>query len=506
MINQIKKLTLYNKLARDKQLLTLAAVSVTVCVLAGQVSLSRLVPGLPEDLIRVRSLALVLVLIAVLPVLQRDYHRLLAPPLLCLGALCGYLLLRGVVDPGPQTFSKSIDIVFLLVQACVVALIASHPNARLAIAYTIIACATALFAVALYGQLTSLTGEVAEFGFGWGKVIGAITLNRIEFLGFCVVLVILIVHTVLSRMALYSLLLLGSLFLFGTWGTLQKSALAASIVVIVGVTILHLFRRRWRTAIMIIAMFTCGAALTAMVFASHVAGRFQQSINISQRTVDTEKNKKNAAMLARPVLHQAKWRAKSSYQDPATIVDIPIASREGSLPTADDEPWQGSLKLRYCYFKSATLLERKPGTPVLCFERHLVDSTSRLVLMAEAIRGFVTRPVFGYGLASYQVLLIHPETKTPDPYLYPHNLFLEVAFEGGTVGLVLLIIALAVVLRAAWKTSAPTGVSVPVLGFAAFMAISVLFSGDIYDSRPMWLSLILLSFYDPGDDSWLRTS
>jgi len=91
-------------------------------------------------------------------------------------------------------------------------------------------------------------------------------------------------------------------------------------------------------------------------------------------------------------------------------------------------------------------------------------------------------PWFGIGLAGFEVLGNH---------VYPHNLFLEVFCEGGLVGIVLLMLVLApplvaVVRRRGGAASHDYGALVVVL-------FSAQFSGDLYDSRTVFVFGALLT-------------
>ncbi|MBF0689115.1 MAG: O-antigen ligase family protein [Cellulomonas sp.] len=73
--------------------------------------------------------------------------------------------------------------------------------------------------------------------------------------------------------------------------------------------------------------------------------------------------------------------------------------------------------------------------------------------------------------------------------VYPHNLVLAVGAEGGLVGLLALVVALAVPLTIAWRARAVSrDVAFAVAGACAIL-IASLFSGDYYDTRFLWFLL-----------------
>ena len=85
---------------------------------------------------------------------------------------------------------------------------------------------------------------------------------------------------------------------------------------------------------------------------------------------------------------------------------------------------------------------------------------------------------------------------------YPHNLFLEVTVESGLLGLLLLMIIVSVVM---WQGSSKTLRNNPYayLSYIAFVSLLVAtqFSGDIYDSRSIFLlGLMTLSHHITSDN------
>jgi len=85
-------------------------------------------------------------------------------------------------------------------------------------------------------------------------------------------------------------------------------------------------------------------------------------------------------------------------------------------------------------------------------------------------------PLFGAGLNSFAVRT---------GFVHPHNVFLEIFAEGGAIGLGLFLFMLAAVIGTFWKQRAALDPS----SVAAFALIFVAcqFSGDLYDSRGLFL-------------------
>jgi O-antigen ligase len=91
-------------------------------------------------------------------------------------------------------------------------------------------------------------------------------------------------------------------------------------------------------------------------------------------------------------------------------------------------------------------------------------------------------PLFGIGLAGFGVIGNH---------IYPHNLFLEVFCEGGLVGLLLLMLVLGPPLAAAVRRR--PGPAPRDYGAFVLVLFSAQFSGDLYDSRTVFVFGALLT-------------
>lgn len=97
-------------------------------------------------------------------------------------------------------------------------------------------------------------------------------------------------------------------------------------------------------------------------------------------------------------------------------------------------------------------------------------------------------PLFGIGLAGFAVVGNH---------VYPHNLFLEVFCEGGLVGLALLMLLLGPPLAAIVRRRSGADPR----DHAAFVValLSAQFSGDLYDSRTVFVLAIFLAVLTSTD-------
>jgi len=110
-------------------------------------------------------------------------------------------------------------------------------------------------------------------------------------------------------------------------------------------------------------------------------------------------------------------------------------------------------------------------------ERH---DSGRSGIYAAALDLGRKSPLFGVGLNAFAIRSGFP---------YPHNVFLEIFVEGGAVGLVLFLVMLGAVSRAFWRHRDmlhPASAAAFALVFTACQ-----FSGDLYDSRGLFLLPVL---------------
>ncbi|RYZ43502.1 MAG: O-antigen ligase family protein [Myxococcaceae bacterium] len=108
--------------------------------------------------------------------------------------------------------------------------------------------------------------------------------------------------------------------------------------------------------------------------------------------------------------------------------------------------------------------------------------SGRDVLYASALQLGRDHPVTGAGLAAFPGLGLG---------VYPHNIFLEVFCEGGTVGLLFFAGVVATFLRSAFLRR--HGLDGATVGAAVLVLLGSQSSGDLYDSRALFLLMVMAS-------------
>lgn len=141
----------------------------------------------------------------------------------------------------------------------------------------------------------------------------------------------------------------------------------------------------------------------------------------------------------------------------------------------------------FCVVGSVALLHTELGQTALeVFSHRILEQTvekrytaSRDSLFSSAVELGLERPVAGWGLSGFR----------SHSWTYPHNLFLETFAEGGLIGVSLLLF----VFWTWWRTlrSNRQAFSGTTLASLALVVTAASFSGNIYDSRGVFVLLAL---------------
>ncbi|MGH4023388.1 MAG: O-antigen ligase family protein [Pseudonocardiaceae bacterium] len=117
---------------------------------------------------------------------------------------------------------------------------------------------------------------------------------------------------------------------------------------------------------------------------------------------------------------------------------------------------------------------------------HEHQFSGRPELFGQALKIFVAHPLFGGGLDSFYTRFGYSEDLG-----YPHNLLVEVAATGGMVGLGLLVAFTVSLVRHVRPRGQVGPDQLAMLMGVIFVATAGMFSGDLYDSRFLWIFAVL---------------
>lgn len=448
-----------------------ASAMLALSILVGKLRLPLGPLGIESSpILDVRLLALILTIALLAPsIRQFDYRRLLTPALWALMAFVAYMVGRSFLSPSETGLGKQLDMIYLAAQAVMTCFVMARASTRVAFGLAIVAFAAAYLFANLADKAIHFTGPAQNVGLGWGPIGTAVTFNRLMFLGACVSFIFAFSPTRWR----WAFLILGALFLYGGLASLQKAAAAfymVSLAIAFGVMAAS---KAWRMAVLTGVAVAAAAVAFVATSGGDFASRVEQAVSDKQVV---------GATMATPLEVEPSDLGEDFRQLPQHGITHEVAT----------QPTQFSVQTDYCIFQRNP---EKDALEIACRDRMVVDRTSRPVLFLEAFRGFSSAPVFGNGMGNYEVFLINEEHLRPDRYYYPHNLLLEVAFEGGVVGVALLGISLLAGWYLAAKTTKPLPVSAFGWAFIAFMLCSSMFAGDIYDTRLLWLTTLSLIGY-----------
>lgn len=118
------------------------------------------------------------------------------------------------------------------------------------------------------------------------------------------------------------------------------------------------------------------------------------------------------------------------------------------------------------------------------------SSATRLAYWTGTLDRSEESPLLGHGIGSWPVIVLSIDDRG-----YPHNMFLEVLFELGTLGLTLLVCLILVALKGLFQRDAlthdPSRMFVLLLFVNVF--VNAMVSGDISDNRAVFLALGLMA-------------
>lgn len=376
--------------------------------------------------------------------------------LITLAGLLLYLFVRSFFDVFPDTPAKRLDLFYLGVQTLLVAVVVSRTNLVEILGYNVLALATIYLTIAIGGQLFECLGSKENFGLGWGPIGGPITFNRIQFLAACVSLCFAAASDS-RRKLMFDLL--ATIFLFATFASIQKAAILSAFLSLGTVTIFFVTTGEMRRMVSLLIIVTVATTAFYYMNASRLSAR------LAGLTQDNLK--------------------------------IPPQSAEGGDgPAKHFLITEFGIIMQYCSSPSPRIPDI---TRIPCQTVEFKDRTSRLVFASEAIRGFLQKPIFGNGIASFSVTVPDPYTLRPDTYRYPHNMILEIASEGGLVALASMAVAITAAFCGLCRSQATIPTRTYIGMFMMFLFLSTMFSGDFYDSRLFWVCAAALAFWKEHD-------
>lgn len=121
--------------------------------------------------------------------------------------------------------------------------------------------------------------------------------------------------------------------------------------------------------------------------------------------------------------------------------------------------------------------------------------SGRAEIATDSWQLFLESPLLGKGIDGY-----YASIGSYSGFVYPHNLALATLAESGLVGAILLAAAVLALSRSGAR-SPRSSEALFFLAGALFVAVASLFSGDYYDTRFLWLFLVLASVEGRREDA-----
>lgn len=411
--------------------------------------------------------------ILLLPIIRLLSWTIRSPAFLTLLALAIYMIVRSAFDPSDLGAAKQIDLLYFLGQIALLGLVVSHGGRVVYIGCWILALTAVYFSVAGVAQALAAPDDPRYVGMGWGPIGTAVTFNRLMFLGFATAMTFALIVPRFRGIALF----VAAVLLYGCWASIQKAAIAFSLVGLLAMIGAFVGARRYRSAGLVVAVALSAGLVFVGTYGDRFATRLDSAVSLDVAAVGAPSPDQSEPSSPPP---------KYSY-----IPRLKLSVENTEKPTAVE------LSSEYCLYQQSRTVDAT--LEVVCRRATFVDRTARLSFAAEALRGYVQRPLIGHGMGQFQITTINASNLLPDSYFYPHNFLLEVAFEGGTVGLVLALLALVLLATELTKGRAPLAARILFTSFMVFMFLSTMVAGDFYDSRLFWLAAFGLGWWGKSD-------
>ena len=511
----------------------IATCALMFAILSGKLTFAFLLPDhlLPTFLLEFRLWG-ILAVVFLLRRSLRDIQQFREP--IFIGTICllAFFVVRSI---GLANSAEPIlDALYLAIEATAVAVLAAKQECVKTMGVMSLLLAMVLFLLALWGvRNEDLNGP------GWAPIGGPITFYRIEYLGLCIAL-----YCFMDRSKTIFLVLICAFF-FATWSSLSKIAVAASIVALVPVLVVELARNQYKRLILLSLALLAGffvwqtrlgptmqlrfagsAVLQEGLAGTRPVARTQVAVEeglaglanatpVARTQVAVEEGLAglaNATPVARTPMAVEEGLAGRANARP--VARTPMAAEailpqaaglastrvsNGAVPSGDNLAVDGLppsnrslnpgqdlfLQSEYCILTAEIARE--------CRSNALTDRSGRLLMFAEAMRGFAQSPIIGNGLGQYAVRSINVGTNVLEVYDYPHNILAEIAFTGGAIALVLMLSFLAYTAHLFANAPLREPRSAALISFGIFMFLSALVAGDLYDFRLFFCLCIGLS-------------
>ncbi|MHB0984018.1 MAG: O-antigen ligase family protein [Sulfuricella sp.] len=489
-----------------RNMLHVAAISsLFVGLLAGRFSVERLFHGVSQsDWLQFRLWGIALSAIFVISLMlttgtekrklsSETIIYLVALTLLHIALISGALLLGN-----PQAQSGYLfDVMVVLVGvALAVSLFRSPVELRI---FALIAETVGLifFALAVMGF-----GNPELNGPGWAPFGGPITFYRIEFLTFCSGLYLF--ATAKSRTSALFHLAISVIGLFSAFMSLSKAPLVGAIVV-VAYFAFWLFSKKEYARLGAVCAVTIIAAASLYVYGGAILQlRLQESGYFSSPKFNTQTQ---TLYLSDVTLADLVGAPRAPAPSTTSLSDVTLADLVGAkkIYLSDirfenlSEPQQERIAaLGLVMGRSAPDYHTDSPAFIRYADQMVVlrDQSNRLHLLAHAYDLFRTNKWFGVGVGNYQYSGINAYTGQFEEYKYPHNILMEVLATNGLVGLLLFALTLLIGASLMQRLLFRHDAALFFIGYAGFVFVTSLFSGDIYDFRLFWfVTMILIMCY-----------
>lgn len=475
-----------------------------VTIFSGRFSLGRLAEVLVlPDWLEVRTISLALAIFMIL--LGRHYHyfklRQISASeiffILALGIFYVYSIINISVWGAQEIRGIFIyDTLTIFITLLLILAIIGNKNDLIGLLFCAEMLGLGLFILAAAG-----VGNPDLNGHAWAPVGGPITFYRIEFFAFCAALYLAwesekwstrIAHSVISWACL-----------FATLASLSKAAILG---VIIGAFVLlfhSVIVSRYRRLLVLVVILVLVAVPYYYFMGSLMEGRIQAGLGSNSRTMLSMSDQRESVINYRTSEHNENEDIRGIPENIHASSQNMLLSRlllkysiNVDLDEFTDEEKE-RLRALWVIFRDYGAPDYRKNTPgfIRWVNQNIVvsDRSSRLGMVQVAMDALKNNKWYGEGIGNYRFLSLDTAGKDFEVYRYPHNIILEIAGSSGLLGLGLFGIAFLAGFVIVLKKAITDSLVPFLIVYLIFISVTALFSGDLYDFRVFWMTLLVIS-------------
>jgi len=386
-----------------------------------------------------------------------------------------YLLILSnfIIFGGEDLIIHIVDVISIIITIPILIIIFKNQSDLITFCYFAIAGGVFFFIIALLGL-----GDT-EHNPGWAPYGGPITLYKIQFVSFCCAIYL---HNYIKKLFCLKILLLtiGIINLYTMFMTLSKTPIISTLVSLSLLCYILYLHKKYKLVMLIYLLLTVSFSIFYLSKGDIIVNRFKDVFDAEDELSEILLgNRKNFDRV---------WNKVVINNDKLLIFD------------QDDK---NTIKNINCFVNRNNLSSKCHEEEINCTKKSIIlynsiifigDNSDRLKMLHKSFYIGKNNLIFGLGLGNYLLTYYNKYERTFCVYKYPHNIFAEIFYGMGIVGLLILNFWLLIVITVLGRLVFNCSEIGVISAIVVFLLLSSLFSGNYYDFRiVVFISLIIVS-------------